>query len=102
VLEAGSLEEALARLKQHRVDVVAVALDLPGGAGELVAAMRRDPALAAIPVLALAGAAGAPGGELEQFAACQAKFDQDAVAASIERLAAAVRVSQIEAVGARS
>jgi hypothetical protein len=53
-------------------------------------------------VLALAGAAGAPGGELEQFAACQAKFDQDAVAASIERLAAAVRASQIEAVGARS
>jgi len=102
VLEAGSLEEALARLKQHRVDVVAVALDLPGGAGELVAAMRRDPALAAIPVLALAGASGAPGGELEQFAACQAKFDQDAVAASIERLAAAVRASQIEAVGARS
>jgi len=102
VLEAGSLEEALARLKQHRVDVVAVALDLPGGAGELVAVMRRDPALAAIPVLALAAASSAPAGELEPFAACQAKFDQDAVAASIERLAAAVTASEAEAIAVRS
>ena len=102
VVEAGSREEALAKLKQHRVDVAAVALDLPGGAGELVAAMRRDPALACVPVLALAGVGEAPAEALAPFAACQAKFDQDAVAASIERLAGAVLASETEPVGARN
>jgi hypothetical protein len=79
-------------LKQHRVDVVAAALDLPGGGGEAGArdapAIRRWPS---IPVLALASTPAAPGGQPEQFAACQAKFDQEAVASSVERLAAAVR-----------
>ncbi|MGC8795199.1 MAG: chemotaxis protein CheW, partial [Bryobacteraceae bacterium] len=101
VLEAASAQEALARLKQHRVEVVAVALDLPGGAGELVAGMKRDPALAGIPVLALAGLAETPPAGLDSFAACQAKFDHEAVLASIERLAAAVGVPAGDPAGVR-
>jgi len=102
VHEAASLEEALEVLKRRRVDVVAAALDLPGGAERLAAEIRRQPALAGIPVLALTGAAGAPPAGLEAFADCQAKFDHEAMAASIERLAAAVGSAAPEAAGVRS
>jgi len=90
VVEAASAEEALEKLKRRRVDVVAAALDLPGGGAQLAAEMRRQPALADIPVLALTGAAGAPPAGLEVFADCQAKFDHEAMLSSIERLAAAL------------
>ncbi|MCS7315414.1 MAG: chemotaxis protein CheW [Bryobacterales bacterium] len=90
VLEAGHLEEALEKLKRSRVDVVAVALDLPGGAAGLVEEIRRQPALAGVPVLALTSAAQDAPVAQETFADCQARFDQEAVLSSIERLAAAV------------
>lgn len=96
VLEAGSLEDALEKLKHARVDVVAVALDLPGGAANLVEQMRKQPALASVPVLALTAAAGGPSVTGEEFADCQVRFDQEAMLASIERLAAAVGQAEIE------
>ncbi len=97
VLEAATADEALEKLKRSRVDVVAVALDLPGGAGTLVEQMRRQPALAKVPVLALSSAAEGPPLSPEAFADCQARFDQEAMLASIERLAAALGRAEREA-----
>ncbi len=101
VLEAGGCEEALEKLKRHRVDVAAVALDLPGGSAKLVAEMRRQPTLAEIPVLALTGAGEPPASSAEGFAGMEARFDHEAMLRSIERLAAALGASAPEAVGVR-
>jgi two-component system chemotaxis sensor kinase CheA len=89
VLEASSVAKTLAELECSAVDLIAAAVDLPpGGVSELVAAVRRRPASARIPILALAadGATAAP----EHFDDCQSKFDRVAMLKSIERLHAAV------------
>jgi two-component system chemotaxis sensor kinase CheA len=108
VLEASTDEEALARLEQHKVDVVVAALDLPShGGAELLKRMRRQPNLTGIPVLGLASVVEEtlvrPAGE-ENFQDYQVKSDRDAMLRSVEKLAAAVgAASQIpETVAARS
>jgi two-component system, chemotaxis family, sensor kinase CheA len=94
VVEAANLDDALRELEQQPVDLVAAGLDLPpGGSSALLTAMRRRPEWQAIPLLALADSA-----EIAQsstvrdagFQDCQAKFDRDAMLASVSRLAAAV------------
>ena len=58
VLEAANLDEAIRGLEQQPVDVVMAALDLPpDGSSALLAALRKRPEWAGIPVLALADSA---------------------------------------------
>jgi two-component system chemotaxis sensor kinase CheA len=94
VLEAPDLDHALRSLEQQRVDVVVAAVDLPPqGSSALLAAMRHRPEWAAIPVLALADAAGPvqiEGLRAAGFEDCQAKYDREAMLESVARLAAAL------------
>ena len=54
VIEASSASEAIEKLGKHEVDVLAVALDLPdGSASTLLEAVKNDPNLRALRVLAL-------------------------------------------------
>jgi two-component system chemotaxis sensor kinase CheA len=76
VLEASSLEEALAAMERHSVDIVVTAADLPPeGSAALAQAMKRRPECAHIPMLNLAG---------------DAEFEREAMLDSIAKLAEAV------------
>lgn len=89
VVEAASSAEALRQLGSVKADLLLAALDLPGGAGELLEQMRRDPALAQIPALGLANTpqqAAEPG----QFQLCLVRGDREGMLRSIEHLACAL------------
>jgi CheY-like chemotaxis protein len=59
VVQAGDGEEALRAMHAQAPDLVITDLTLPGVNGfELVARMRADPALAAVPVICLSGYGG--------------------------------------------
>jgi len=104
VLEAADLQEALRRLEQEQVNVVAASLDLPpSGGSALVEAMQRRPEWKSIPVLALADAAdrsrvreSGTGG----FRDCQAKFDREAMLESLARLTSALASAEAAPLGA--
>jgi len=97
VIEAANLSEAIRGLEQQRVDTVVAALDLPPtGTAALIAAMRLRPEWGAIPVLALADSAEqarARAGQETGFQDCLAKFDREAMLASLARLALALTSS---------
>ncbi len=94
VVEAANLDEAIRGLEQQPVDIVVAALDLPpDGSSALLAAMRRRPEWAGIPVLALADSVEqvrARAGLPADFQDCQVKFDQEAMLQSVARLASAL------------
>jgi two-component system chemotaxis sensor kinase CheA len=98
VLEAPDLSEAVRALEQQRVDVVVAAVDLPPqGSSALLAALRHRPEWAAIPILALADAAGMAqmeGLRAAGFEDCQAKYDREAMLESVARLAAALTAAE--------
>jgi two-component system chemotaxis sensor kinase CheA len=104
VMEAADLEEALRRLKQEEVNVVAASLDLPpSGGSALVEAMQRRPEWKSIPVLALADAADRSRvreGDTGGFRDCQAKFDREAMLESVARLASALASAEAARLGA--
>ena len=107
VVEAANSEEALEKLEQHKVDVVAVSLDLPAHGGlELLERMRKRPNLSRIPVLGLAGSveeAQLQRQREDHFGDYQMKFDREAMVRSVEKLAAAVGAAEqtLEAAGVR-
>ncbi len=94
VIEAANLDEAIRGLEHQRVDIVMASLDLPlQSSAALLAAMRRRPEWAGIPVLALAESAEqvqARAGQPTDFQDCQVKFDREAVLESLARLASAL------------
>ena len=104
VMEAADLDEALRRLKQEEVNVVAASLDLPpSGGSALVEAMQRRPEWKSIPVLALADAADRSRvreGDTGGFRDCQAKFDREAMLESVARLASALASAEAARLGA--
>lgn len=104
VVEAADLEEALRRLEQEEVNVVAASLDLPpSGSSALVEAMQRRPEWKSIPVLALADAADRSrlrGSDTGGFRDCQPKFDREAMLESVARLASALALEDAAPLGA--
>jgi two-component system chemotaxis sensor kinase CheA len=87
VLEAASVEEAVATLEQQMVHAVLAALELPpGGCAALLAAMQR-PEWKRIPVLGLANSPEqAVAAQTNGLEGCQPKFDRGLVLASVTRL----------------
>jgi two-component system, chemotaxis family, sensor kinase CheA len=94
VIEAANAAEALSQLARNRVNVVVTALDLPGGGGsEFLRKMRKEPALAGVPAVALADAAEEAPNEPGQpgwFEECLIRGDREAMLRSIRRLAGAL------------
>src|SRR5580658_1303794 len=94
VIEAANLDEATRVLGRQPVDAVVAALDLPpGGTPDLLAAMRRRPEWARIPILSLADSLDqvrAQNGAPIEFQDCQMKFDREAMLTSLTRLASAL------------
>jgi two-component system chemotaxis sensor kinase CheA len=94
VVEAADTAAALRELQRRQIDVVLAGPDLPpdGGRG-LLEQMRRLPALAQVPTLALTGSAGQAQTlreQLREFSDCQMIFDREAVLGSLARLTSAV------------
>ena len=98
VLEAATAAEALHQLARVKVNVVVTALDLPGGGGsKVLEKMRREPALAGVPALALADSAQAVSDQAarseafpDAFQECLVRGDRQAMLRSIHRLASAL------------
>jgi two-component system, chemotaxis family, sensor kinase CheA len=94
VLEAANLEQAIAHLEQHVVNLVLAALELPpGGSSALLAAMRLRAEWDKIPVVVLAGSAEqvqASAARAAGFEDCQAKYDRVLVLESVARLVSPV------------
>lgn len=94
VVEAANLSDTIRSLEQQRVDAVVAALNLPPtGTSALIAAIRLRPEWGAIPVLALADTAEqarTSAGPADGFHDYLAKFDREAMLASLERLASAL------------
>jgi two-component system chemotaxis sensor kinase CheA len=94
VVEASTTAEALSQLARVKVNVVLTALDLPGGGGcEFLEKMRREPALAGLPALALADSAEDAGVRTAQPGSFQdylIRGDREAMLRSIHRLASAL------------
>jgi two-component system, chemotaxis family, sensor kinase CheA len=94
VLEAANLEQAIAHLEQHVVNLVLVALELPpGGSSALLAAMRLRAEWDKIPVVVLAGSAEqvqASAARAAGFEDCQPKYDRVLVLESVARLVSPV------------
>lgn len=90
VIEAANLAEATRKLEQQPVDAIVAALDLqPDGNSALLAALRRRPEWAGIPVLAVVDSDGlvrASAARKAGFRDCQARFDGVMVLASVARL----------------
>jgi CheY-like chemotaxis protein len=90
VLEAANLEQAIAQLELHVVNLVLVALELPpGGSSALLAAMRLRAEWDKIPVVVLAGSAEqvqASAARAAGFEDCQPKYDRVLVLESVARL----------------
>src|SRR5208283_1736796 len=93
VQEAADLDEAIRGMEQQPADVVVAAMDLPPrGSSALLAAMRAKPEWERIPLLGLTDAAGqlqSSDARTAGFEDCQAKFDGNAILASVARLASA-------------
>jgi CheY-like chemotaxis protein len=71
VISAPDGERGLALLRERRVDVVITDVSLPGMNGfELVAAIRGDPALRAIPIVCLSGYGGLAHEQRARAAGC--------------------------------
>jgi CheY-like chemotaxis protein len=94
VLEAANLEQAIAHLEQHVVNLVLAALELPpGGSSALLAAMRLRAEWDKIPVVVLAGSAEqvqASAARAAGFEDCQPKYDRVLVLESVARLVSPV------------
>ena len=90
VLEAANLQQAMAQLEQHAVDVVLAASELPpGGSSALLAAMRLRAEWNKIPVIVLAASpeqVQAEAARTAGFEDCQPKFDRLLVLESVARL----------------
>jgi len=90
VLEAANLQQALAQLEQHTVNLVLVALEFsPGSGPSLLATMRSRAEWSKIPVVVLAGSAEQVQAEAARtagFEDCQPKFDRLLVLESVARL----------------
>jgi two-component system, chemotaxis family, sensor kinase CheA len=90
VLEAANLEQAIAQLEQHSVNLVLAALELPpGGNTALLTAMRLRAEWDKIPVVVLAGSAEhvqAAAARAAGFEDCQRKYDRLLVLESVARL----------------
>jgi two-component system, chemotaxis family, sensor kinase CheA len=93
VQEAASLDEAIRGMEQQPADVVVAAMDLPPkGSSALLAAMRARPEWERIPLLGLTDSASQlqlSDARTAGFEDCQAKFDGNAILASVARLASA-------------
>ncbi|MBN9161055.1 MAG: hypothetical protein BGO98_00080 [Myxococcales bacterium 68-20] len=58
VVEAHDVSQAHARLSEHRVELVLLDVQIPGGGGEVVLrTIRNDPAFSKLPVVAVTAAA---------------------------------------------
>jgi two-component system chemotaxis sensor kinase CheA len=90
LLEAANLEQAIAQLELHVVNLVLVALELPpGGSSALLAAMRLRAEWDKIPVVVLAGSAEQvqpAAARTAGFEDCQPKYDHLLVLESVARL----------------
>jgi CheY-like chemotaxis protein len=101
VVEASDADDALQRLNRQQVDVVVSSSDLVGGAAfDLLRRVREAPELQALPVVCLSDdpnrmQSESPSGYA--FDECLVKFDQEAILASVTRLAKALRSRQAEA-----
>jgi two-component system chemotaxis sensor kinase CheA len=101
---AANLDEAIRAMEHRPTDVVVAAMDLPPTGGPaLLAALHARPEWEGIPMLGLADSAG----ELQSsamrsagFEDSQAKFDGDAILASVARLAAAQTLPAAELIPA--
>jgi len=95
VFEARDADEAVRRLRDLKIGVVAASLDWSGDVYGLSRRIRQQPDLAHVRVLGLAenepGEAGERGEDLD---ACLAASDHTAVLASIEQLATATAAAQ--------
>lgn len=71
VLGARDGEQGLALMRERRVDIVITDLSLPGMDGfELVAAIRSDPSLRAVPIVCLSGYGGLAHEQRARAAGC--------------------------------
>ena len=104
VQEAASLDEAIRGMEQQPADVVVAAMDLPPkGSSALLAAMRARPEWERIPLLGLTDSASQlqlSDARTAGFEDCQAKFDGNAILASVARLASAEASRETAPVGA--
>ena len=58
IIEAGNVEQARDRLREHLFDVVLLDIQIPGGGGEAVLrTIREEPTLAELPVVAVTASA---------------------------------------------
>jgi len=93
VHEAANLDEAIREMEQQPTDVVIAAMDLPPRGGPaLLAALHARPEWERIPILGLTDSAcelESPAVRTAGFEDCQAKFDGNAILASLTRLASA-------------
>jgi DNA-binding response OmpR family regulator len=107
VVEAAGADEALRRLNRQRVDVLILSLDLPGEtAFDLLRRIREATELRALPVICLGDEPDRLKGRVPaayEFDECVSKFDQQAMLASVSRLAGALRSreSELQTVSAR-
>jgi CheY-like chemotaxis protein len=89
VLAAADAETALAQLREHGVDLVITDLSLPGMNGyELVAAIRSDPALRAIPIVCLSGYGGLTHEQRAREAGCDRILQKPCMPDALADLAA--------------
>jgi len=98
VVETADTQTALRELERCKIDVVLAGVDLPADAGHnLMDEMRRSPALARVPTLALVDNAGQAQGERAHslgFSDYQVKFDRDAMLRSLAKLADALGTAE--------
>jgi two-component system chemotaxis sensor kinase CheA len=94
ILEAANLEQAVRGLESGSVRVVIASLNLPPkDSSALLDAMRARPEWARIPVVAVTDSLEQiDAGEVQKagFQDCQAKFDREAMLASVARLSSAL------------
>ncbi len=105
VVEASTADQALTQLQSSRVDLVVTGLDLPGGGLQFVEQMRREPALAQVPSIALASTLDEVNSQPHtgSFQDYLLRGDRDGMLRSIHRLARAISAHQAppETVGER-
>lgn len=89
ILAAADAETALAQLRERGVDLVITDLSLPGMNGyELVAAIRSDPALRAIPIVCLSGYGGLTHEQRAREAGCDRILQKPCMPDALADLAA--------------
>jgi len=97
VFEARDAEEAVRRLRELRIGVVAASLDWSGDVYALNERIRKQPDLSHVRVVGLAESedeAGAAAERDDRLDVCLARTDQASVLASIEQLAAATSAEE--------